>query len=128
VDSTYADSHTTLVFAIGARSIPERPMGICQGSRGQWDIHEGRGLLLKQKQWTVITPSEDFKRRYPIICLELLSDNEKAQIVIRSKKYSHRNDNVPYVVEHYLRKHADPDLGWRQACRHYQKTLDNSML
>jgi hypothetical protein len=83
--------------------------------------------VLKQKQWTVIVPSEDFKRRYPIVCLELLSDNERKQIVVRSQTYSHEWAK-PIVMEHYLKEHADPDLGWRQACRHYQKTLDNSML
>jgi hypothetical protein len=83
--------------------------------------------LLRQKQWTKIEPSTDFRRRYPIVCLELLSDNEKTQIVIRSKTYSHL-EAIPVVVEHYLKQHADPDLAWKQACRHYQKTLDNSML
>jgi len=83
--------------------------------------------LLKQKQWTKIEPSTDFRRRYPIVCLELLSDNEKRQIVIRSKTYSHP-EAMPVVVEHILKQHADPDLGWRQACKYYQRKLDNSML
>jgi hypothetical protein len=83
--------------------------------------------MLKQKQWMVIRPSEDFKRRYPIVCLELLSDNEKAQIVIRSKTYSHEYA-APIVIEHTLREEVETTRGWDSACKYYQRTLDNSML
>lgn len=85
--------------------------------------------MLKQKQWTVIVPSEDFKRRYPIVALEMLTDREKQRLVVRSKSYSHEHAQ-PIVMEHILLPslYTDAEHAWRQACSYYQKIIDNTLL
>ena len=83
--------------------------------------------MLKQKQWTVLRPSEDFRRRYPLVSLEMLTDTETKRLVIRSKSYSH-DYAKPIVIEHILLPHAEETLAWRQAKRYYQKIIDYSLL